>query len=59
MTQEEKLKQQREELKQELSNPIMSNRKLYNPSTGDLYITTTDKNGKIRRSVINLLSWEV
>lgn len=56
MTKEEKLKQQREELKEELSNPMGSNRKLYNPSTGDLYITTTDKNGKIRRSVINLLS---
>ena len=56
MTQEEKLKQQREELKQELSDPIRSNRKLYNPQTGDLYITTTDTQGRIRRSVINLLS---
>jgi hypothetical protein len=56
MTKEEKLKQQREELKQELSDPLSSNRKLYNPSTGDLYITTADKQGRIRRSVINLLS---
>ena len=56
MTSEEKIKQQREELKKELSNPVGSRRKLYNPSTGDLYITTTDKNGQVRRSVINLLS---
>lgn len=56
MTKEEKLKQQREELKEELSNPMGSNKKLYNPSTGDLYITTTDKQGRTRRSVINLLS---
>lgn len=57
MTKEEKIQlQKREELKQELSDPIRSNRKLYNPSTGDLYITTSDTQGRIRRSVINLLS---
>jgi len=56
MTKEEKIKQQREELKQELSDPIRSNKRLYNPQTGDLYITTTDKNGRVRRSIVNLLS---
>lgn len=55
MTSEEKIKQQREQLKKEISNPLGSNRKLYNPTTGDLYITTTDKNGFVKRSVINLL----
>lgn len=37
-------------------DPFATHRKLYNPSTGDLYITTTNEKGVVRRSVINLLS---
>ncbi len=37
-------------------DPLTTNKKMFNPSTGDLYITITDKNGRIRRQVINLLS---
>lgn len=36
-------------------DPFNTHRTLFNPSSGDLYITTTDKNGRIRRQVINLL----
>jgi hypothetical protein len=37
-------------------DPFATNKTLFNPESGDLYITTTDKNGRIRRRVINLLS---
>jgi hypothetical protein len=37
-------------------DPFTTNRTLFNPESGDLYITITDKNGRIRRQVINLLS---
>ena len=41
--------------KREQPDPYTTNKKLYNPSTGDLYITVTDKNGNTRRQVINLM----
>jgi hypothetical protein len=41
--------------KREQPDPYNTNKKLYNPSTGDLYITITDKNGNTRRQVINLM----
>lgn len=40
--------------KREQPDPYTTHKRLYNPSTGDLYITVTDKNGAIRRQVINL-----
>jgi hypothetical protein len=36
-------------------DPYLTNRTLYNPTNGDLYITVSDKNGNIRRKIINLL----
>lgn len=36
-------------------DPYSTNRTMYNPSTGDLYISVTDKGGNIRRKVVNLL----
>ena len=36
-------------------DPYSDRRTLYNPSTGDLYISVSDVNGNIRRKVINLL----
>ena len=36
-------------------DPYIDKRTLYNPATGDLYISTSDINGNIRRKVINLL----
>jgi hypothetical protein len=36
-------------------DPYTSNRTLYNPTNGDLYVSVSDKNGNIRRKVINLL----
>jgi len=41
--------------KREQPNPYNTNKTLYNPSTGDLYISVTDKNGNVRRQVVNLL----
>lgn len=35
-------------------DPYTTDKTLFNPSNGDLYITITDKNGRIRRQVINL-----
>lgn len=37
-------------------DPYQSNKTLYNPTTGDLYITSIDDTGRVRRNVINLLS---
>lgn len=36
-------------------DPYSTHKTLYNPSNGDLYISVTDKNGNIRRKVVNLL----
>ncbi len=36
-------------------DPYNTHKTLFNPSNGDLYITITDKHGRIRRQVINLL----
>jgi translation elongation factor EF-G len=36
-------------------DPYVDRRTLYNPATGDLYISVSDINGNIRRKVINLL----
>jgi hypothetical protein len=36
-------------------DPYQSNRTLYNPTNGDLYISVVDKNGILRRKIINLL----
>lgn len=58
---EDKQKKELEKLDKELTtkreqpDPYATHKKLYNPSTGDLYITITDKNGMIRRQVINLM----
>lgn len=56
-TQKEELEKLDKELtkKREQPDPYTTHKKLYNPSTGDLYITVTDKNGVIRRQVINLM----
>lgn len=62
MTSEEKRKRDLEAMrnleqkKRVQPDPLATNKTMFNPSTGDLYITTTDKNGRIRRQVINLLS---
>ncbi len=37
-------------------DPYSTNRTLYNPASGDLYVTITDSNGNVRRKVFNLLS---
>ena len=36
-------------------DPYVDRRTLYNPATGDLYVSVSDINGNIRRKVINLL----
>jgi uncharacterized FlaG/YvyC family protein len=36
-------------------DPHSTQKTVYNPSTGDLYVSVVDKNGNIRRKVINLL----
>jgi hypothetical protein len=36
-------------------DPYSTQKTLYNPSTGDLYVSVVDKNGNIRRKIINLL----
>ncbi len=36
-------------------DPYNTHKTLFNPANGDLYITITDKHGRIRRQVINLL----
>jgi hypothetical protein len=36
-------------------DPYLTTRTLYNPTNGDLYVSVSDKNGNIRRKVINLL----
>lgn len=36
-------------------DPYVDKRTLYNPATGDLYISVSDINGNVRRKVINLL----
>lgn len=41
--------------KREQPDPYATHKKLYNPSTGDMYISVTDKNGNVRRQVINLM----
>lgn len=41
--------------KREQPDPYKTHKTLYNPSTGDLYISVTDKNGNVRRQVVNLL----
>lgn len=41
--------------KREQPDPYSTHKRLYNPSTGDLYISVTDKNGNVRRQVINLM----
>ena len=62
MTSEEKRKQNLEAMKNSQPkkrvqpDPFTTNRTLFNPESGDLYITITDKNGRISRKVINLLS---
>jgi hypothetical protein len=61
MTSEEKRKKDLEAMKNSKPkrvqpDPFITNRTLFNPESGDLYITITDKNGRISRKVINLLS---
>ena len=36
-------------------DPYSTDRTLYNPTNGDLYITVRQANGKIRRTVVNLI----
>jgi hypothetical protein len=36
-------------------DPYSTDRTLYNPTTGDLYVTIREKNGRIRRTVVNLM----
>lgn len=54
LQQELQNKERKEKVKQ--PDPYTTNRTLYNPTTGDLYITISDENGNVRRNVINLLS---
>lgn len=49
------MKSLKKEVKKQ-ADPFQTNKTLYNPTTGDLYITITDKNGNVRRNVINLLN---
>ena len=42
-------------LQYEPKDPYSTDRTLYNPTTGDLYVTIREKNGKIRRTVVNLI----
>lgn len=42
-------------LQYEPKDPYSTDRTLYNPTTGDLYVTIREKNGKIRRTVVNLM----
>lgn len=42
-------------LQYDVKDPYSTDRTLYNPTTGDLYITIREKNGKIRRTVVNLM----
>ena len=61
MTSEEKRKKDLEAMKLSKApkrvqpDPYNTHKTLFNPSNGDLYITITDKHGRIRRQVINLL----
>lgn len=62
MTSKDKIKKDLEQLKSiEAKNkkvqpdPYNTHKTLYNPASGDLYISITDKNGVVRRKVINLL----
>lgn len=50
----EKINKQIKEKRQQ-PDPYKSHKRLYNPSTGDLYVSVTDSNGNIRRKVVNLL----
>lgn len=37
-------------------NPFETERTLYNPVNGDLYISVTDKEGRVSRRIFNLLN---
>ena len=37
------------------NDPYSTDRTLYNPTNGDLYVTIREKNGRIRRTVVNLM----
>lgn len=58
---DKKTKEQLDKINKEISkkreqpDPYATHKKLYNPSTGDLYISVTDKNGNVRRQVVNLM----
>jgi hypothetical protein len=42
-------------LQYDAKDPYSTDRTLYNPTTGDLYVTIREKNGRIRRTVVNLM----
>ena len=42
-------------LQYEPKDPYSTDRTLYNPTKGDLFVTIKEKNGKIRRTVVNLM----
>lgn len=42
-------------LQYDVRDPYSTDRTLYNPTTGDLYVTIREKNGRIRRTVVNLM----
>lgn len=63
MISKDKLKKELEQLKSKDTkskkvqpDPYNTHKTLYNPANGDLYISVTDKNGNVRRKVINLLA---
>jgi len=39
----------------DIKDPYSTDRTLYNPTNGDLYVTIIDKNGRARRTVVNLM----
>jgi len=61
---EQKQKEELEKLENALTSqslqydpkdPYSTDRTLYNPTNGDLYVTIREKNGRIRRTVVNLM----
>jgi hypothetical protein len=61
---EQKQKEELEKLENALTSqslhydpkdPYSTDKTLYNPTTGDLYVTIREKNGRIRRTVVNLM----
>jgi hypothetical protein len=50
----EKLEKGIQEKKFDRKDPYSTNRTLYNPQNGDMYVTVTDSNGNIKRKVFNL-----